>query len=173
MTERVSLELIAPHHADEVQGLASHPDIVATTNLPDPYPESGAERWIEDVVPRQEAGEEYAFAILNEDAALVGVVGLADVKGEWAELGFWIGKPYWNRGYATEAVRKTLRFAFQELDLQRVLARPLERNGPSRRVVEKSGFELRRVETHENPKWRPTDKVACYEINRCDWNKTT
>lgn len=169
MAERVSLELIAPYHAEDVQRLASHPEVVATTNLPDPYPQGAAARWIESVVPRQEAGTEYAFAILNERAILVGVSGLTDVDGELAELGFWIGRPYWSRGYATEAGRQTLRFAFDELGLQRVFARPMDRNGPSRRVVQKLGFDFQQIETHESPKWTQNEKFARYEIDRRRW----
>lgn len=172
MVEHVSLERIAPCHTEDVQRLASHPEVVATTNLPEPYPDDGAAQWIEYVMPRQEAGEEYAFAILNADDVFVGVSGLVDVKGEMAELGFWIGRPYWNRGYATEAGRKTLRFAFEKLDLKLLFARPLERNTASRRVVEKLGFECKQVETHENPKWVEGDQVVRYEMDRRRWQES-
>jgi len=172
MAEKVTLEPIGPRHAEDVQRLASHPDVVATTNLPEPYPENGAEKWIEYVLPRQEAGDEYAFAILNEDGTLVGVSGLVDVENEVAELGFWIGKPYWNHGYATAAGRKTLRFAFEEIGVSRVFGRPLKRNSPSRRVVAKLGFEFKQIEAHENPKWAETDKFARYEIDHRRWKNS-
>ena len=42
MSTPVTLELVAPYHADAVQRLAAHPDVVATTNLPEPYPDDGA-----------------------------------------------------------------------------------------------------------------------------------
>jgi len=130
---------------------------------------NGAAQWIEYVVPRQEAGQEYAFAILNENRTLVGVSELVDVKDGAAELGFWIGKSYWGREYATKAGQKTLRFASEELGLKRVFGRPLERNTPSRRIVEKLDFEFKQIETHENPKWEDADKVARYKIHRDQW----
>ena len=170
MPASVTLEPIAPHHADAVQRLAAHPDVVATTNLPEPYPDDGAAQWIEYVRPRHEAGAEFAFAIMNAAGELVGVTGLVGVTATEAELGFWIGKPYWNRGYATAAARRTLQFAFEEVDLERVVARPLVRNAPSRRVLEKLGFRLQQTETHEHPKWTDADRFARYCIHRSVWS---
>ena len=75
----IRLDPIAPRHADAVQKLAAHPDVLATTHLPEPYPEDGAITWIEAVQERREAGTEYPFAILNADDTLVSVTGLVDV----------------------------------------------------------------------------------------------
>jgi RimJ/RimL family protein N-acetyltransferase len=165
----VRLDPIAPRHADAVQELASHPDVLATTNLPDPYPEDGAITWIEAVQEQREDGTEHPFAILNEQDTLVGVTGLRDVTDERAEVGFWIGKPYWNRGYATDGTRQLLDFAFDKLELAEVFARPLKRNAPSRRVLEKLGFTAVAKETHEHPKWTEDDPVVRYELARPDW----
>ena len=85
---------------------------------------------LEPVAPHHAAGEEFAFAIMNEESKLVGVTGLVDVTTTEAELGFWIGKPYWNRGFATAAAHQAVQFAFEEVDLERVFARPLARNPP-------------------------------------------
>ena len=72
---RITLTAIARRHADAVQRLASHPDGVATPNLPDPYPKDGARTWIEAVLPRHEEGTEMAFAVLCADDTLGGVTG--------------------------------------------------------------------------------------------------
>jgi RimJ/RimL family protein N-acetyltransferase len=165
----VRLVPIAFRHADAVQDLASYPDVVVTTNLPEPYPDDGALRWIEAVQERREAGTEYPFAILNADGTLVGVTGLVDVTDDTSEVGFWIGKPYWNQGYATAGTRQLLRFAFEELELETVFARPLKRNDSSRRVLEKLGFTAVGEETHEHPKWTGDDPVVRYEQARHEW----
>ena len=107
---------------------------------------------------------------MNEKSELVGVTGLVDVTTTEAELGFWIGVPYWNRGYATAAARKTVRFAFEEVGLERVFARPLARNVPSRRVLEKLGFQFQQTETHEHPKWSDADRFARYTLDRRAWS---
>lgn len=161
----VTLDPVGPEHTDAVQRLASDPDVVATTNLPEPYPDDGAEQWIDYVRPRHEAGDELAFAILKDDDTLVGVVGLVDVTDEEAELGIWIGKPFWGDGYATAAAREAVRLAFDEVGVDRVFARPLQRNDASRRVLEKLGFDEGSVETHENPKWTDDDPVVRYVLS--------
>ncbi|MFB6274157.1 MAG: GNAT family N-acetyltransferase [Salinibacter sp.] len=168
----VRLAPIAPRHADAVQNLASHPDVLATTNLPEPYPDDGAITWIEAVQEQREVGREYPFAILN-DETLVGVTGLRDVTDDRGEVGFWIGRPYWNRGYATAGTRQLLAFAFGNLGLGEVFARPLKRNTPSRRVLEKLGFTTVAEEMHEHPKWTADDPVVRYELTRPDGRSDT
>lgn len=164
----VEIEPIAPRHADAVQALASHPDVLATTNLPEPYPDDGAITWIEAAQERREAGNEFSFAILVE-GTLVGVSGLVEVTGDEGEIGFWVGKPYWGHGYATAGTRKVLRFAFEELGLAEVFARPLERNVASRRVLDKLGFTPVGDEVHEHPKWDEDDPVVRYVLSQTEW----
>lgn len=166
------IEPIAPRHAEAVQELASHPDVLATTNLPEPYPDDGAITWIEAAQERREEGTEYPFAIVVDDT-LVGVSGLRDVDEDEAEIGFWVGKPYWGNGYATAGTRKVLSFAFEELGLTEVYARPLERNVASRRVLDKLGFTAVGVELHEHPKWTEDDPVVRYVLPRTEWEDGT
>jgi RimJ/RimL family protein N-acetyltransferase len=165
----VRIAPIAPRHADAVQALASAPEVLATTNLPAPYPDDGALRWIEAVQPRREAGEAFPFAVVAGDT-VVGVSGLVDVTDDTAELGFWIGTPYWGNGYATAGTRQVLTFAFDDLGLETVFARPLRRNDASRRVLEKLGFVAVAVETHEHPKWTADDPVVRCVLARDEWD---
>jgi RimJ/RimL family protein N-acetyltransferase len=164
----VHLEPIGPAHADEVQRLARDPRVTATTNLPEPYPEGGAAWWIADLLPRQAAGEEYAFAIRGEGGALVGVCGLVSVQGSGgsAELGYWIGVPHWGRGYATAAIALAMEFAFGELGLGEVHAYPLRENAASLRVLEKAGFHMVGIVPNHYPKWSPERSLAHYRITR-------
>ena len=139
----VRLEPIAQRHAHAVQRLASDPAIGATSNVPSPYPEGGAEAWIASEVAKRAEGRSYAFAVLDSAGHVVGVATLMGVDRETgtAGLGYWIGVPYWGRGYATAAARASVRYASDELGVRRIGAACLERNGPSRRVLEKAGFE--------------------------------
>lgn len=129
-------------HAPAIQRLASHPDLAATTLLVHPYPEDGAIRFIEDLVlPERAAGRLYAFVMLDA-GEVVGHISLKDVdreRGE-AEVGYWVGRPYWGRGYASAAVREIVTFAFEELGLRRLYAHVLAHNPASGRVLEKAGF---------------------------------
>lgn len=171
--EIVCLEPIASEHASDVQLLASDPAIGATSNVPSPYPPDGATSWIHETVTRREAGGEYTFAIKAGDR-LVGVCGLVSVSGDAksAELGYWIGKPFWGKGYATAGATLALGFGFQQLDLRTVRSSCLVRNRPSRRVLEKLGFRITAFGTSTNPKWGPEDRLLLFELSRREWERS-
>lgn len=89
------------------------------------------------------APETYAVC-LKEDGKPIGSVGfhrndLAEDDDEY-ELGYWIGKPFWGQGLIPEASRELLRYAFEELGMQRIWCGYYEGNTKSRRVMEKLGF---------------------------------
>ena len=93
---------------------------------------------------REDSG--YAYFLFREpDNALLGGVTLSNVRrgvSQAAYLGYWIGAAYAGRGLMTEAVRTLLPYAFETLRLHRLEAACLPTNGPSIRVLEKSGFTL-------------------------------
>jgi ribosomal-protein-alanine N-acetyltransferase len=86
----------------------------------------------------------YAFLIFSEaDASLLGGLTLSNVKrgvAQTASLGYWMGLPHAGRGHMTAAVRAVIPFAFSTLGLHRLEAACLPHNGPSARVLEKTGF---------------------------------
>ncbi len=142
-TDRLILRPFTPDDAPAVQTLAGERDIASNTALiPHPYPEGAAEAWIGSHAGAYEAGREVVFAItLRETGELVGAIGLTLVpEHRHAEMGYWIGKPFWGRGYATEAARRVVRFGFDDLELHRVQAHCFTRNAASRRVLEKAGL---------------------------------
>lgn len=162
---RIIIVPVDERHAPEIQRLAAHPDVIATTNLPDPYPPGNALDWIRWVKPKHEAREECAFAVVRGRGRVVGACGFTDIDLDAgvAEYGYWIGRPYWGRGYATEAGRHALGFAFETLELHRVVARPLARNLASRRVLEKLGFACIGLTPNPFSKWDDEDYLAFYE----------
>ncbi|WP_297501985.1 GNAT family N-acetyltransferase, partial [Thermococcus sp.] len=94
---------------------------------------------------RREKGSHRVFSIVeNSTSSLVGFLGLhrIDHRDGNAELGYFIAREYWGRGYATEAVRLALVYAFEWLKLRKLYARVYEPNVASIRVLEKNGFEL-------------------------------
>lgn len=171
--ETLSLDPVRLEHADAIQRLASHPQVAATTNIPEPYPKNGAASWILTAMPRQMAGVEHSFAVMREtDRTLVGVCSLMSVGQGEAELGYWIGHPYWGNGYATRAGELILSFAFDSLELSSLYARPLLRNTPSCRVLEKLDFQLVDVVDNMFPKWDKEDSLAIYEVSRAAWKQS-
>src|SRR5262245_55275775 len=77
----------------------------------------------------------------NGRSTLIGMCGLEWHPGEEPEIGYWLGVPYWGRGYATEAARAVIDHAFEDLRLDLLIAGARVSNPASRRVLEKCGFQ--------------------------------
>jgi [ribosomal protein S5]-alanine N-acetyltransferase len=159
--ERLVLRPFAADDAGDVQRLAGAPEIAATTlGIPHPYPDGAALEWIE----RQAADPTmHHFAItLRDTKALIGAIGL-DVEGRHhrAELGYWVGVPYWGNGYATEAARLLVAYAFDVLELNRVYAFHFTSNPASGAVLRKAGMR------HEGTRLEHTYKDDAYLDSEC------
>ena len=108
---------------------------------------------------RMRAKTAYAFGIeYKESGKIIGVMAIAqiDYKNKNAELGWWIGKKYWGKGIATEAIQLILNFAFKELKLRRVFAHVYSSNKSSAKLCERNGFKLEgtaRKQTLLDRKW--------------------
>jgi RimJ/RimL family protein N-acetyltransferase len=107
--------------------------------FPFPYLPSDAKAWI-----RLAATDalNHVFAI-DVDGFAVGAVGVRtgeDVHRLSAEIGYWLGEEYWNRGITTEVVKAVTQYAFDSLGMARVHAEVFEWNLASMRVLEKAGF---------------------------------
>lgn len=127
--------------ARDLQRLAGAWEVAGTTaNIPYPYPDGGAEQFIatQQQQWREDRGGTWHITL---DGALVGGIGLHDFSRTHAhcELGYWIAHPLWGRGYATEAARRVLAYAFA-LGMHRVQATHLTRNPASGRVMQKLGM---------------------------------
>lgn len=110
------------------------------TRAPHPYSEDDARRFVARVTDQMARRQAHVFAIVRKDDwRLIGCTGLHLDEGR-NEIGYWLGKPYWNRGYATEALQRLLAFAFRELRLACVMAGWFYDNPASGRVLEKAGF---------------------------------
>lgn len=109
--------------------------------LPHPYKVQDAEAFISIC---QQENPASTFAI-EYQGAFVGVIGLVkqtDVHRLTAEIGYWVGEPYWGKGIAQKAVKKIVEYGFAELGLVRIHAGIFDFNKASQRVLEKCGFQL-------------------------------
>ncbi|MGB3808779.1 MAG: GNAT family N-acetyltransferase [Parvibaculum sp.] len=110
-----------------------------------PYGDGLAEQWIASHERARAEGKAFPFAIEHQ-GELVGCVGLdADADDNATpeqayEMGYWIGEPYWNRGFATEAGRALVRHAFEKSPVDRLTAGHLVENHASGSVLTKLGF---------------------------------
>ena len=122
---RVLIRRIQAGDADPIVRLISDKEVVRwTIQIPHPYPADGAMKFIRTCQRKWRRGEAFVFAeTLKENREFLGVISLSNValKHGCAELGFWTGQSYWGKGFTTEAVGLTLRFAF-EVAAQNTLA---------------------------------------------------
>ena len=86
----------------------------------------------------------YNFFIFSHDDALVGGIGLSNVRrgvSETASLGYWVGEPFARQGFMTAALPLVLDFSFDKVRLHRVEAACLPTNVPSRALLARIGFQ--------------------------------
>ena len=171
-TERLLLRPFRLEDAPVVHRLASAREIAEMTlTIPHPYPDGAAEGWISRHAASFERGEAVDFAIVvRDDDTLVGAVGLGlQPEHDRAELGYWIGVPYWGRGYATEAAAAVLGYAFGTLGLHRVFAFHYAKNAASGRVLQKIGMTHEGRRRAHTLKWGEYLDNETYGILRDEW----
>ncbi|HWL53502.1 MAG TPA: GNAT family N-acetyltransferase [Chthoniobacteraceae bacterium] len=143
-TERLALRPLVLEDARALTALAGAPEIAATTlRIPHPYPRAEARRFIKTQESLFLSDRGATFAIEDGTTGeLYGCVGFGcENEHRRAELGYWIGLPYWGRGYATEAARKIVAYGFAIWKLHRITAHHFVSNPASGRVLEKLGMK--------------------------------
>lgn len=141
-TRRLVLRPFADSDAAELAALAGAREIAATTlRIPHPYTLTDAQQFIAGTRTSAERGTTAVFAVTLQSGELCGACGLEiDASHEHAEIGYWIGVPFWGQGFATEAARAVLDYGFAHLNLHRVFAFHLHSNAASGRVLQKIGM---------------------------------
>lgn len=109
--------------------------------FPHPYTKQNARDWVRFARSKE---PETSFAIVVDNHAIggIGFILHPDVERVSAEIGYWIGEPYWGRGIVCDALRAVTEYAMKTHGLTRVYALPFARNAASCRVLEKAGFVL-------------------------------
>ncbi len=127
-----------------------------------PYTEKNAEEFIQ----RQANSEKEKVFAIDRNKELCGLVGLMlqnDVYRKSAEIGYWIGEPFWGEGIATKAVELIVQYAFEDLKLKRIFAGAFEYNLGSMKVLEKNGFQkegIARMAVFKNGKFWDEHRYA-------------
>ena len=139
-TERLILRAPRLGDAKGLAALANDKRIAENTRrIPHPYKRSDADDFISAVnVPGPDG--EVAFLITLRDGPVIGACGIAMQDGA-PDVGYWLGVKYWSKGYATEATRAVIDYAFTELGHDSLSAGARVTNPASRRILEKCGFQ--------------------------------
>jgi [ribosomal protein S5]-alanine N-acetyltransferase len=132
--------------------------------FPHPYTSQDAKFWV-----RQTAQSKTDFAIATGSEA-IGGIGLrpqANIYRRSAELGYWLGEPFWGKGIATQAVKTIVQYGFINFDLVRIYAQVFEWNPASMRVLEKNEFKREaRLEKHVTKNGKTIDAYLYANIRK-------
>ncbi len=112
------------------------------STLPHPYTLDDARTYVENTEVSLSRINFGIYLKSRSGAGFVGTISLMPRDGEKFSIGYWIGRPHWNQGLATEACRAMVDLAFQRLDAPAVAGAARVANGASRRVLEKCGFQF-------------------------------
>jgi len=164
-TARLVLRPLEPRDRARLIKLANNFRVAKNLSvMPYPYTEAAADEWLGKQAALWAGGKTVALAITLDGELIGGIgVGVRDDRDddEW-ELGYWLGEPYWNRGYASEAAAALRDYAFATLKLDRVVAGHMADNHASGSILTKLGFR------YTNEKVRPCvargAAVKCLEM---------
>jgi ribosomal-protein-alanine N-acetyltransferase len=170
---RLVLRPLSAADAPIVHKLVQERQIASTTlNIPHPYEDGMAEAWIATHEPAWHRGEMATFAITEPSEGVVGAIGLTiELWHQRAEAGYWIGLPFWGRGYATEALSAIIAFGFEQLHLNRIHASHMTRNPASGKVMIKAGMRYEGCLRQHIIKWDQFEDLASYAILRSEFVK--
>lgn len=142
-TNRLLLTELQSQDIPRIVEYASDQEITQfTLNIPHPYTEQDAIFWLNQSYQGFKDGHLIVFAIrLKPHLEFIGGIGLTMAElYHRAEIGYWVAKPFWNKGYASEALAVVLKHGFQKLNLHKIYATHLDANRASGKVMLKNGM---------------------------------
>ncbi len=169
--EHVRLRALALTDRADILRYAGAKAIADGTFVPHPYPPEAAAEFIQKTLEARDNKTGFTFSIRDRESdRFVGCMGIHPVLEHGrADVGYWVGLPFWGRGYASAALRRLIQFGFDALELNRIEAGHFVDNPASGRVMQKAGmrFEglrrgyMRHREIYRDARW--------YVILRADW----
>jgi [ribosomal protein S5]-alanine N-acetyltransferase len=169
-TARLRMRAYTEADIAELVPLIGAREVAATTGrIPHPYSVEDARQFLAKI----EDDREVRLAItLRDTGCLIGGIGLRLVEQhQHAELGYWLGVPYWGQGYATEAAREMLRYGFEDLHLHRIFASHFKNNPNSGRVLQKLGMRHEGCQREHIQKFGQFLDLELYGLLKEDWER--
>lgn len=168
-TERLRMRPIEESDAAAIYPLINDKEISDNMlNIPYPYPEENLVPWIGACREGMENCERYELVmILKETGELMGVCSLLhiDWENKHAEVSYWLGKKYWNKGYTTEAVKQLICMVFREYGLEYIYGCCFARNPASARVMKKAGMRYMTHTRYGVKKGGEDIDVICFDMS--------
>jgi RimJ/RimL family protein N-acetyltransferase len=165
-TERLTLRPPQAADARAIARIANDRRIAENLRrLPHPYSRADAEAFLDALA----AERREAVFIIESEAAPVGMIGLDFGHDQGPEIGYWLGVAHWGKGFATEAVRAVIDYAFEEHAIDDLAAGARVTNPASRRVLEKCGFQWTGVQLYRFVALGSSTPVDRFKLNRGIW----
>lgn len=135
---------IRPWRISDTENLARYADNIKIWNnvrdaFPHPYTTKDAEAFI-GFTNRKLSIEDFAIEVDGHAVGGIGFVPQLDVERFSAEIGYWIGEPFWNRGIVTAVVKDLIDYIWAHTTIIRIFSPVYDFNTASQRVLEKAGF---------------------------------
>jgi ribosomal-protein-alanine N-acetyltransferase len=167
-TKRLRVRPYSEADIPELLPLIGTREVAATTlRIAHPYTEQDARAFLELA---KEAGKMWLAITLLSDGRQIGGIGMRiEEQHRHAELGYWLGVPYWGQGYATEAGREMIRYGFEELDLHRIFATHFAHNPASGNILRKLGMRHEGCQREHLLKWGQFVDSEIYGLLRHEW----
>ncbi|HUO17655.1 MAG TPA: GNAT family protein [Verrucomicrobiae bacterium] len=169
-TQRLTLRSYSEADIAQLVPLIGAREVAATTGrIPHPYSAKDARQFLALI----ETDREVRLAItLRGDGHLIGGIGLRLMEEyQHAELGYWLGVPFWGHGYATEAAREMLGYGFGELRLHRIFASHFQNNPASANVLKKLGMKYEGCQRQHVYKFAQFLDLELYGLLRQEWEQ--
>lgn len=160
-------------HESDLVSLVEHANnrkvwLQLRNRLPHPYTDADGRAWIA-FATSEDPSTNFAIVYENEAVGGIGLVLQNDIGVGTAEIGYWLGEPFWGKGIVTAAVKAFAGWAFEEFELRRLYAGVMIDNHASRRVLEKTGFVLEGVHRQHVIKDGVVKDQAYYALLRSDF----
>ncbi len=156
-----------PSDLDDLVENANNYNVSSTMRdaFPHPYTVEDGKEWIA-FAGNEEWGHNFAITIDNKAIGGIGLIIGKDIEQKSSEVGYWLGEDRWGKGIASSALKGIVKFAFNDLKLERVFAVSFENNIASRRVLEKNNFVLEGILRNSVVKSGKIHNQALYAIIR-------
>lgn len=171
--------ILRPWHEEDTGSLARYANnrkiwLNLRDAFPHPYTVSDAREFIQMTRERADVTV-FAIEVNGQAVGSIGYHQNSDVERVSAEIGYWLGEPFWNRGITTEAVKAVTHHAIDQHQLTRVYAVPFEWNGASFQVLVKAGYQLEgRMHRSAVKDGRIIDQLLyAYVIDPKEWENVT
>lgn len=135
---------LRPWNIDDLDNLVNYGNNVniaryMTNQFPHPYTADKGKLFI-DFATRDLPVHIFAIDINGQASGGIGIHFQSDIQCKNAELGYWLGEPFWGKGIMTKAIIQMIDYGFKTFDITRIFARPFGTNIRSQKALEKAGF---------------------------------